>query len=173
MTDDLFSSKSPLKTRFAIVFICTGNICRSPTAAGVFRKHVADAGLEDRIAVESAGTHGYHVGEPADSRALRAAHQRGYDLSRHRARKLDRLDFHRFDLVIAMDEGHRADLARLARPSDAHKIRMMMEFAKRHAGVTAVPDPYYGALDGFERVLDMLEDASVGLLAAVRDQLQP
>jgi protein-tyrosine phosphatase len=163
----------PKVDHFSVLFVCTGNICRSPSAAGVFLKHVREAGLEDRARVESAGTHGYHVGEPADRRSIIAAHRRGYDLSLHRARRVERADFHHFDLVLALDKGHRSHLARLAKPSEGHKLRMLMEFARRHADVLEVPDPYYGGPEGFEQVLDMLEDASQGLLEAVRAALLP
>ena len=153
----------------SIVFVCTGNICRSPTAEGVFRKLAADAGFGDRIFVDSAGTHGYHVGEPPDPRTREAAAWRGYDLSPLRARKFERQDFHRFDLVLAMDRDNHAILARLAQPSAGHKPRMMMEFA-RNFEESEVPDPYYGGPLGFERVLDMLEDASRGLLEMLRKE---
>ncbi len=156
-----------------VLFVCTGNICRSPTAAGVFRRMVTDAGLEERITVDSAGTGDWHVGQAADSRALETALRRGYDLSPHRARQLRVFDFQRFDLIIAMDESHRTHMARLARPSQAHKIRMMAEFARRHPGVEAVPDPYFGGAEGFEQVLDLLEDAAAGLLEELRSALAP
>lgn len=146
----------PKLTKASVLFVCTGNICRSPTAAGVFRRMVQEAGLGERIAVDSAGTGDWHIGQAADSRALQAALGRGYDLSPHRARQLAGVDFQRFDLIIAMDHGHRAHMARLAKPSQAHKIRMMTEFARRHPGVDAVPDPYYGEREGFEQVLDLL-----------------
>lgn len=157
--------------RYGVLFVCTGNICRSPSAEAVFRKHVRDAGLEQRILIESAGTHGYHTGEAADTRSVAAASKRGYDLAAHRARRLERADFSRFDLLLALDRGHHASMARLVRPTDGHKLRMLMEFARRHPGVTEVPDPYYGGPEGFERVLDMLEDASEGLLETVRAAL--
>src|SRR6185295_10883733 len=157
--------------RFGVLFVCTGNICRSPSAAGVFHKHVREAGLDRDVLVESAGTVGYHEGEGADRRSLEAAHRRGYDLTSHRARRVVRADFHRFDLVLALDRGHQFHLARLAKPSDAHKIRMFMDFARRHAGIVEVPDPYYGGPEGFEQVLDLLEDASEGLLEEVRAAL--
>jgi len=150
----------------SVLFVCTGNICRSPTAEGVFARMVLDVGLAGRILVDSAGTHGYHVGEPPDARATAAARLRGYDLSALRARKFERGDFTRFDFVLAMDEDNRGFLARQCRPSDGHKLRMMMEFARRHPA-TEVPDPYYGGPGGFERVLDMLEDAAQGLLEAI------
>lgn len=157
--------------RTSVVFVCTGNICRSPTAEGVFRMMVEDAGLSGRITVDSAGTHGYHVGEPPDPRAQEAAARRGYDLSRLRARKFEREDFQRFDLVLAMDRDNRGILARLAQPSAGHRLRMMMKYASRFRE-TEVPDPYYGGPDGFDRVLDMLEDAAQGLLESIRAGLK-
>jgi len=171
MKTDLFGARRLPVEKVSVLFVCTGNICRSPTAAGVFRKLVLEARLEERIQVDSAGTHDYHVGYAADSRAAHAALRRGYDLSLHRARKVDKADFHRFDLIIAMDEGHHAHMVLLAKPSDAHKIRMMMEFARRYPGLRAVPDPYYGGPEGFEQVLDMLEDAAAGLLESIRGSL--
>jgi low molecular weight protein-tyrosine phosphatase len=155
------------KTR--VLFVCTGNICRSPTAEGVFMKMVRDANLHGLIAADSAGTHGYHVGEPPDQRTCQAATRRGYDLSTLRARKFERTDFHDFDLVLAMDRDNHTHLARLVPPSEEHKLKMMMEYAKRFRE-TEVPDPYYGGSRGFELVLDMLEDASRGLLAAILEK---
>ena len=155
----------------SVVFVCTGNICRSPTAEAIFLKLVNDAGLADRISVDSAGTHGYHVGEPPDLRTQEAAARRGYDLSRLRARKFQREDFHRFDLVLAMDRDNHGILARLAQPSAGHRLGMMMEYASRFRE-TEVPDPYYGGPAGFDRVLDMLEDASQGLLESIRAGLK-
>jgi len=146
-----------------VIFVCTGNICRSPTAEGVFAKKVADAGLSDRILVDSAGTHGYHVGEPPDPRSQRAARARGYDLSALRARRIERDDFERFDLVLAMDSDNRAFLAQLCPPSHSHKLKLMMEYARRHTE-REVPDPYGGGPDGFNVVLELLEDAAEGLL---------
>jgi protein-tyrosine phosphatase len=155
-----------------VLFVCTGNICRSPTAEGVFRKLVADAGLADLIATDSAGTHGYHVGEPPDHRMQAAARRRGYDLSRLRARRVAREDFHRFDLVLAMDREHHGILAGLAPPSAGHKVKLMMEFGRRSA-LEEVPDPYYGGPEGFELVLDLLEDAAEGLLEMLRLEVDP
>jgi protein-tyrosine phosphatase len=153
-----------------VLFVCTGNICRSPTAAGVFRKLVADAGLSDLIKVESAGTHGYHVGAPPDPRALAAGLARGYDLSDLRARRVHREDFHRFDLIVALDDDHLAALAALAPPSAGHKVRRMMEFARR-SRAKEVPDPYYGPPEGFDHVLDLVEDAAEGLLHSMKVEL--
>ena len=155
---------------YAVLFCCTGNICRSPSAEGVFAKRVADAGLAGRVRVDSAGTHGYHVGEPPDERSQRAARARGYELGALRARRVGRDDFERFDLILAMDRDNFAFLAKLSPPSSAHKLKLMMEYA-RNFDVSEVPDPYYGGADGFELVLRMLEDASEGLLQAVRDKL--
>jgi protein-tyrosine phosphatase len=153
--------------RYAVLFCCTGNICRSPTAEGVFLQKVAHANLSDRIRVDSAGTHGYHVGEAPDPRAVVAARVRGYELSALRARQVEREDFERFDLVLAMDYANRQFLGRLAPAAESHKLRLMMEYARRHA-VPEVPDPYGGQARGFERVLDLLEDATEGLLDAIR-----
>lgn len=150
-----------------VLFVCTGNICRSPTAEGVFRKFTIDAGLAELIVADSAGTHGYHVDEPPDARAQAAAARRGYDLSRLRARRFEREDFQRFDLILAMDRDNHAMLARMAQPATADRLRMMMSYA-RHFRDDEVPDPYYGGPQGFDLVLDMLEDASQGLLEALR-----
>jgi protein-tyrosine phosphatase len=154
-----------------VLFVCTGNICRSPTAEAVFRRLVREAGLADRISADSAGTHGYHVGEPPDPRTQAAASVRGYDLSGLRARRVGREDFHRFDLVLAMDRDHHAILARLAPPSAGHKVRLLMEFA-RHSRADEVPDPYYGGPDSFELVLNLVEDAAAGLLEHLRGELK-
>ena len=151
---------------YAIVFCCTGNICRSPTAEGVFAKKLLDAGLAGRILVDSAGTHGYHVGEPPDRRAQEAAKVRGYDLSTLRARGIERHDFDRFDLVLAMDYDNRDFLARLCPPACGHKLKLIMEYA-RSCTAREVPDPYYGGPDGFAKVLEMLEDATEGLLQTI------
>jgi protein-tyrosine phosphatase len=153
--------------RYAVLFCCTGNICRSPTAEGVFTKMVADAGLTARILADSAGTHGYHIGEAPDPRTQAAATARGYDLSALRARRVERGDFERFDLVLAMDHDNRAFLARLCPPAQGHKLKLMMEYAHSFTA-PEVPDPYYGGPDDFDLVLEMLEDASEGLLEVIR-----
>lgn len=146
-----------------ILFVCMGNICRSPIAQVVFKHLVAEAGLGDRIFVDSAGTHAYHLGEPPDPRAQHAAAHRGYDLSALRARQVRRSDFTEFDFVIAMDTMNLRALARLCPPEHARKIRLLMEFADG-ACEREVPDPYYGGKAEFERVLDLVEQASRGLL---------
>jgi protein-tyrosine phosphatase len=149
--------------RVSVLFVCTGNICRSPTAEGIFRKLVADAGMSEVILADSAGTHGYHIGEPPDARAQASAADRGYDLSGLRARRVEGADFQRFDLIVAMDRDHLTILSRMAEPSAAHKLKLMMSYAGAFEEKD-VPDPYYGGPQDFERVLDMLEDAARGLL---------
>jgi protein-tyrosine phosphatase len=146
-----------------ILFVCTGNICRSPTAEGVFRHVVEQAGLADRIIAESAGTHGYHIGEAPDPRSQAAAAERGYDLSALRARRVERKDFDEFDYILAMDGTHMEILRRLCPPRHARKLRLFMEFGADPAA-REVPDPYYGDGEGFEHVLDLVEGASRGLL---------
>ena len=151
--------------KFGVLFVCTGNICRSPTAEAIFRKLATDAGMA--VTADSAGTHGYHIGEPPDSRAQKAAAKRGYDLSALRARTIEGADFQRFDLILAMDEEHHAILSRIVGSSADHKLKLMMSYAQRFKE-REVPDPYYGGPQGFERVLDMLEDAARGLLESLR-----
>lgn len=150
-----------------IIFVCTGNICRSPTAEGVFRKLVADAGLSASIAIASAGTHGYHVGEAPDVRSQQHASRRGYDLSAQRARAIAPKDFEQFDLVLSMDSANLEWLEEKCPGEYRHKLRRLMEFATRH-DYPVVPDPYYGGPAGFDRVLDYIEDAAAGLLSHLR-----
>jgi protein-tyrosine phosphatase len=153
--------------RIKVLFVCMGNICRSPTAEGVFKRHVAEAGLEAHVLSDSAGTHDYHVGDPPDSRAQHAASRRGYDLSALRGRQVSRSDFAEFDYVLAMDEANLLVLTRLCPPPHAHKLKLFMEFGP-DSHLREVPDPYYGGAQGFERVLDLVEHASLGLLAHVK-----
>ena len=142
-----------------------GNICRSPTAEGVFRYHVEGAGLAEHIEIDSAGTHAYHVGEPADHRARAAAERRGMSLEGIRARRVSSQDFERFDYILAMDEDNLARLEDEAPQEHRHKLRLFLEFAQ--TGEREVPDPYYGGAAGFERVLDLVDEASRGLLEAL------
>jgi protein-tyrosine phosphatase len=147
------------KRMVRVLFVCTGNICRSPTAEGVFRHMAAEAGHGAVIGTDSVGLGGWHVGDPPDSRAIEAAARRGVDISDLRARLLTLDDFDRFDLLLAMDDGHHRDMQRRATGAQRDKVRMFM--AAAHGNVApSVPDPYYGAGDGFERVLDMIEEGS-------------
>jgi protein-tyrosine phosphatase len=148
------------KTR--VLFVCMGNICRSPTAEGVFRYYAEQAGLADRLEIDSAGTHAYHVGEPADRRARAAAERRGMSLDGIRARRVSAQDYQRFDYIIAMDEDNLARLRDEAPEGHDARLHLFLEFAA--GSETEVPDPYYGGAAGFERVLDLVEDASRGLL---------
>ena len=157
--------------RVRVLFVCMGNLCRSPMAEGVFRQHVAQAGLDGHIAIDSAGTHDYHVGDAPDTRAQRAAGRRGYDLSALRGRQVSRADFSEFDYVLAMDAANLRELERLCPPQHAHKIKLFMEFSAG-AVLREVPDPYYGGEQGFEMVLDMVEEASRGLLDHLRRRLE-
>ena len=151
-----------IEDKISILFVCMGNICRSPTAEGVFRHVVNEAGLEERITADSAGTHAYHVGEPPDRRAMAAAERRGVSLSDIRARRVSDSDFEDFDYVIAMDEENRLRLLEQAPEEHQGKVQLFLSFVE---GVeTEVPDPYYGGAAGFERVLDLVEEASRGLL---------
>lgn len=150
-----------------VLFVCMGNICRSPTAHGVFRDLVQREGLADRIVIDSAGTHAYHVGEAPDRRAQETARRRGVDLSDLRARRAEPDDFHSFDYVLAMDQDNYQHLARIC-PSGMHdRIRLYMDFAPEMR-TREVPDPYYGGASGFEHVLDLVEAAAAGLLAEIR-----
>lgn len=152
--------------KVSVLFVCMGNICRSPTAEGVFRHYVTEAGLADFFEIDSAGTHAYHVGEPPDKRAQEAAARRGFSLADIRARRVAPEDFQRFHHIIAMDEDNLAMLHEQAEGGHRDKIRLFLEFSS--GAETEVPDPYYGGATGFERVLDLVEDASRGLLEVLR-----
>lgn len=151
-----------------VLFVCLGNICRSPTAEGVFRALVDREGLSDIITCDSAGTSDWHIGGPPDPRARQAAKGRGYDLEPLRARQATGRDFEDFDFVIAMDHSNHRNLAAIAPPGREDRLHMMLSFAPG-LGIEEVPDPYYGEGDGFETVLDMLEAASTGLLDHIRN----
>ncbi|MGN2391271.1 low molecular weight protein-tyrosine-phosphatase [Pelomicrobium sp. G1] len=155
--------------KLKILFICMGNICRSPMAVAVMRRRLAESEDGERIYVEAAGTHGdYHAGEPADPRARRAGAGRGYSLEGLVARKVRAEDFVTFDLILAMDHHNLAHLRRLCPEEYQHKLGLLLEYSQRWTGKD-VPDPYYGGPEGFERVLDMIEEATEGLLAALRN----
>jgi protein-tyrosine phosphatase len=150
-----------------ILFVCLGNICRSPTAEGVLRVLAAREAPDLALEIDSAGTAGYHVGEPPDPRTRQAAARRGYDLNALRARIVEPLDFERFDLILAMDRDNLRVLRRRA-PATAHeRLQLFLEFAP-DSGIEDVPDPYYGGPNGFEEVLDLVEVAARGLIAHLR-----
>jgi protein-tyrosine phosphatase len=150
-----------------ILFVCMGNICRSPTAEGVFRSLFLRELPELNVEFDSAGTHGYHTGDPPDRRTIAAASRRGVDLTALRARTVNPEDFARFDLMLVMDEENLAELKQRA-PGDLHtRIHLVMHYAPQ-AHSRVVPDPYYGGPEGFEEVLDLLEEAAAGLVADLR-----
>jgi protein-tyrosine phosphatase len=144
-----------------------GNICRSPTADGVMRKLVEDAGLQHVIEIDSAGTHGYHVGAPPDARSQAAARRRGYDLSPLRARQVEERDFTAFDFLLAADSDNLDYLQRRCPPHLKGRLHLIMEFARNKVALE-VPDPYHEGAQGFEIVLDYIEDACGGLLETLR-----
>jgi protein-tyrosine phosphatase len=154
--------------KIRILFVCMGNICRSPTADAVFRHHVKNAGVDHLIEVDSAGTHAYHIGNPPDERSQRTALKRGYKMDDLRARAVESDDFDEFDYILAMDK---ENLQLLLQRSPRHhhgKIHLFMKYGESYEDDTEVPDPYFGGQQGFELVLDMVEEASQGLLAHLR-----
>lgn len=154
---------------FRVLFVCTGNICRSPTAEGVFRDLVASGGLSDRIEADSAGIGSWHVGDPPDARSQQTALARGVDIGAQRARSIHPDDFGSFDLILAMDRGHYRSLEDSCPGKYTDRIHMFMDYAPE-TGITDVPDPYYGDGDGFTRVFDMIEQASINLLAEIESR---
>jgi protein-tyrosine phosphatase len=147
-----------------LLFVCLGNICRSPMAEGAFRRAAVEEGVLDRFEIGSAGLGDWHVGQAPDDRAQKAARQRGIDISGQSARQIAREDFVRFDLLLAMDGSNYDDLAELAPRNAKHKIRRFLDFAP-HAGTKDVPDPFFGEAEGFDHALDLIEEAARGLLA--------
>ncbi|MDT0463202.1 low molecular weight protein-tyrosine-phosphatase [Streptomyces gibsoniae] len=157
---------------YRVCFVCTGNICRSPMAESVFRARVEEAGLDDLVEVDSAGTGGWHEGDGADPRTVAVLEENGYG-SEHTARQFQPSWFSRLDLVVALDTGHLKALRRLApTPEDAAKIRLLRSYDPAADDDLDVPDPYYGGMDGFQQCLEMVEAASPGLLAAVREHME-
>ncbi|WMJ07977.1 low molecular weight protein-tyrosine-phosphatase [Nitrosomonas sp. sh817] len=155
--------------KIRILFVCMGNICRSPTADAVFRHHVKNAGVDHLIEVDSAGTHAYHIGNPPDERSQRTALKRGYKMDDLRARAVESDDFDEFDYILAMDK---ENLQLLLQRSPRHhhgKIHLFMKYGESYEDDTEVPDPYFGGQQGFELVLDMVEEASQGLLEHLRN----
>ncbi|MDQ7072606.1 MAG: low molecular weight protein-tyrosine-phosphatase [Gammaproteobacteria bacterium] len=153
-------------SQIKVLFVCMGNICRSPTAEGVFKKLTEDKGTVDRFFVDSAGTHAYHVGEPSDPRAQQTAKRRGIDLSPIRARKVEPSDFEYFDHVLAMDADNYDMLIATSPKEYHHKISLFLDYAPNYSEQD-VPDPYYGGANGFEHVFDLVEDASKGFYQSV------
>lgn len=151
-----------------ILFVCMGNICRSPTAHAVLRKLVIDEGIADQIEIDSAGTHAYHIGEPPDSRSQQTALRRGVDMNDLRARKVELGDFSDYHYILAMDQDNLSNLrALVAQGRASARVELFMDYAEDWSE-QEVPDPYYGGAQGFERVFDMVEAASRGLLDALR-----
>ena len=155
---------------YSVLFVCMGNICRSPTAHGVFRHKVKAQGWEHQVQVDSAGTHNYHPGSPPDQRSQKHAAQRGYDLSDLRARQIQDSDFERYDLILAMDWDNLALVQAECPDEHQAKVRRLTEFCLTHDN-PVVPDPYYGGTNGFEEVLDLVEDACEGLIRHVKRQV--
>jgi protein-tyrosine phosphatase len=155
-----------------ILIVCTGNICRSPTAEGVMRAAAQKRRLGDRVRIASAGTHDYHVGECPDARSMKHAKRRGYDLSALRASQVSARDFHEFDYILAMDRGHLRQLRALAPANAKARLGLFLEASARWNGED-VPDPYYGGAEGFERVLDMVEEASARWLDRIESEIDP
>ena len=149
-----------------VLFVCMGNICRSPSAEGVFRHLVNDAGLGEVVRVDSAGTHSYHLGEAPDARSMAAARKRGYDMTQREARQVTPDDFREFDLILAMDWENLSAMQQQCPKAYQHKLMLLMRFANDFEEAT-VPDPYYGGPEGFGKVLDYLEDACQGVLELV------
>jgi protein-tyrosine phosphatase len=156
-----------MKTR--VLMVCLGNICRSPTAEAMLRKHVHEAGLDARVEVDSAGTADYHVGSPPDRRAIAHGEKRGLAMKKLRGRQVQRSDFERFDFILAMDDDNLENLLRLRPEGSRAEVGLLMDYA-RDAGSREVPDPYYGGTEEFERVLDLVDAASAGLVKALKSR---
>ncbi|MEM1412725.1 MAG: low molecular weight protein-tyrosine-phosphatase [Pseudomonadota bacterium] len=152
--------------RASVLFVCMGNICRSPTAEGYFRHHLAASPLAGRVLTDSAGTHSYHIGNPPDSRAMATIADRGIDISDLRARRVLEEDFDRFDLILAMDEDNLHNL-RAMNPGGRARVALMLDWGRAHPHVSEVPDPYYGGQEGFEFMCDLLDDATHDLLSSL------
>lgn len=155
--------------KVSVLFVCLGNICRSPTAHAVFRKLVMEEGLEKRIEIDSAGTAAYHVGNPPDSRSMKTAKNRGIQMNDLRARAVDFGDFYQYDYILAMDHSNYSNLYEMALPEHREKIHMFLQFTEEFTE-TEVPDPYYGGPQGFEHVFDLVGSASKGLLEHIKQK---
>lgn len=159
--------KHPEAEKVSVLFVCMGNICRSPTADAVFRHHVKSARLEHLIHIDSAGTHAYHIGEPPDRRSQQAALKRGYSMQGLRARRITQEDFPRFQYILAMDHHNLAELQQNCPSQYSDRLGLFLQYSNQWNIHQEVPDPYYGGSHGFERVLDLVENASQGLLGHV------
>ena len=151
----------------SVLFVCMGNICRSPTAEGVMRHKILQRGLGDAVTIASAGTHAHHIGSPPDNRSQAHALQRGIDMSAQRARRVAATDFADFDYILAMDHDNRAMLEAQCPQQHRRKVELMMRYAYKYSAQAEVPDPYYGGAAGFEAVLDYIEDACDGLIETI------
>ena len=159
-------------SKVAVLVVCTGNICRSPTGEGVLRHLAEKRGLAGRVEIRSAGTHDYHVGQGPDPRTVKHAKKRGYDLASLRASQVSREDFERCDYILAMDRGHLRILRGLAPPGARARLGLFLEASARWKGED-VPDPYYGGVEGFDLVLDMVEEAAERWLDRIEAELDP
>lgn len=148
----------------AVLFVCMGNICRSPSAEGYFRHHLKGSDQAPTVRVDSAGTHSYHIGSPPDRRAISTMRSRGIDISGLRARQVSADDFHRFDWILAMDRSN-LEALRTLDPGTGAQLALMLDFGANVHGLSEVPDPYYGGQDGFELMCDLLDEATADLLA--------
>lgn len=155
-----------MSDKIAVLFVCLGNICRSPTAEAVFKKKAHDAGLD--LIIDSAGTHGYHIGSPPDKRSQSAGTERGYSFSGLKCRRVDDDDFEKFDYILAMDNSNLKNLHGMSPSEHHHKIHLFLSFCD--STEEEVPDPYYGGKGGFELVLDLIEHASDGLISHIKAQ---
>ena len=155
-----------------VLFVCMGNICRSPMAEGMFRRAIKEAGLENQVQIDSAGTHSYHVGSPPDARAQQAIMKRGIDISGQRSRQVTEQDFAEYDYILVMDGANHTHLIRRASAAHKNKIRRLLSFSKKYPNLD-VPDPYYGGNEGFEENLDMIHDAVQHLVREISLNAQP
>ena len=163
------SLSDPTARRLSILFVCTGNICRSPSAEAILRHKARAGGLADRLEIDSAGLGEWHLGHPPDPRAVDAVRERGYAMGDQTARLVSARDFEAFDYVVAMDEGHYAELARMCPSARAGRVRLFLEFAPQ-SGRKSVPDPYYGDTRGFDAMVDLIEAGTDGLLAEIAER---
>lgn len=165
--------KPPEVEKISVLFVCMGNICRSPTADAVFRHHVKSARLDHLIHIDSAGTHAYHIGEPPDRRSQQAALKRGYSMQGLRARRVTQEDFSRFQYILAMDHHNLEELQQDCPPQYNSRLGLFLQYSNQWNTHQEVPDPYYGGSHGFERVLDLVENASQGLLSHILKNMNP